>query len=110
MDPSNPSQQDSWQSNVYVISTTRVLVAIGGTFLIRSAYHLFQRMRSSGDIASPRVTRAREAVERDIEALALGALGGASMLNSGPMDGINETLDITLPQPAYTPAARSPSR
>ena len=67
MDASNPSQQDSWQSNVYVINTTRVLIALGSTFLIRSAYQLFQRMRSSRGIRDPQgMSRASSCCSEDI--------------------------------------------
>ena len=43
----------------------------------------------------------------DLEALTLGALGGVASFSSEPMNGINETLEIALPQPAYSPQARS---
>lgn len=48
MNTVNAPQQDNWDNNIYVISTTRVLIALGLTFLIRSVYQLFQRMRSAG--------------------------------------------------------------
>lgn len=48
MDTINPSQPGNWESNLYVVSTTRVLMAFGLAFLIRSVYQLFQRMRSAG--------------------------------------------------------------
>ena len=47
MDTINPSQQGSWENNVYFLTTTRILMALGLTFLIRSVYQLFQRMRSA---------------------------------------------------------------
>ena len=50
----------------------------------------------------------REAIQADIEALALGALGEAAMFDSEALGGINETLEITLPQPTYSPQASSP--
>ena len=56
MDPTTHSQQDNWQNNIYILSTTRVLMVIGLTFLIRSSYQLYQRMRSTGG----RVTAAGE--------------------------------------------------
>ena len=47
MDPATQSQQDSWQNNIYILSTTRVVMIIGLTLLIRSSYQLYQRKRSS---------------------------------------------------------------
>lgn len=48
MDTTSPSQQDSWEDNVYFVTTTRVLMAFGLTFLVRSVCQLYQRMRSAG--------------------------------------------------------------
>ena len=53
------------------------------------------------------VARAEEAIGVDLETLALGTLGDATMFNPGPVNGINETLEVTLPQPAYSPQGRS---
>ena len=55
------------------------------------------------------MTRVRGAVGSKLEAPALGVLGAASMLKSGSVDGINEILDMTLPQPVYTRVVGSSS-
>ena len=44
----DPSQQGSWDDNVYFVTTTRIFMALGLTFLVRSVYQLYQRMRSAG--------------------------------------------------------------
>ena len=49
-----------------------------------------------------------DTTEIDLEALALGALNDAAMSDSGPVDGINETVEITVPQSTYSPRGRSP--
>ena len=41
--------------------------------------------------------------EIDLEALAIGASGDVAMSDFGPVDAINETIEITLPQPTYNP-------
>lgn len=43
----------------------------------------------------------------DLEALALGALGDAATFDLGPVDDINETIEITFPQPTHIPQARA---
>ena len=48
MDTPTTSQQANWQNNIYILNTTRVLMALGLTFLIRSLYQLYQRMRTAG--------------------------------------------------------------
>lgn len=48
-----------------------------------------------------------ESVGVDLETLALGAFGDVAMSSSGPFDSTNETLEITLPQPTYSPQTRS---
>lgn len=106
MNTINTSQQANWENNVYILSTTRVLMAVGVTFLIRSIYQLCQSMRSVGSNARGSVADAG-AVGVDLEALALGAIGDAPMFSSEPVGGVNETLDITLPQPTYSPQART---
>ena len=46
--PVLPSQQQSndWDSNIYVVTVTRVLVVVGVTYLIRSVYQYVTRLRS----------------------------------------------------------------
>ncbi|KAF6217708.1 hypothetical protein HO133_006535 [Letharia lupina] len=110
MNTVNAPQQDNWDNNIYVVSTTRVLMALGLTFLIRSVCQLFQRMRSAGANAGAAEAGAEDAIGIDVEALALGALGDAAALSSEPVGGINETLEITLPPPIYSPQPRSPRR
>ena len=53
------------------------------------------------------MARAGEAIGVDLEALAVRALGDAAMSSSGPFNAIDETLELTLPQPTYSPQARS---
>ena len=48
MDPITPSQQESWQNNIYVLSTKIVLLALLLILLLRSAYQFYQRMRTGG--------------------------------------------------------------
>ena len=43
----------------------------------------------------------------DVEALALRALSGVAMSDSGAVEGVNETVEITMPQSAYSPQGRS---
>ncbi|CAD6592931.1 MAG: hypothetical protein ASARMPREDX12_007127 [Alectoria sarmentosa] len=105
MDAINPSQQDNWENNIYLLTTTRILMALGLTFLVRSVYQLYQRMRTPSRSTGAPVPRAEEAIGIDLEALTLGALGDVASFGSGPMDGINETVEIALPQPVYSPAA-----
>ena len=129
MNTVNAPQQDDWDNNIYVVSTTRVLMALGLTFLIRSVCQLFQRMRSAGTNAgaagksralhgwwkerldwSHSEAGAEDAIGIDVEALALGALGDAAAFSSESVGGNNETLEIALPQPTYNQQARSPRR
>ena len=59
MDTPTTSQQDNWQNNIYILSTTRVLMALGLTFLIRSLYQLCQSMRvAGGNAGAPGKSRA----------------------------------------------------
>lgn len=59
MDTPTTPQQDDWQNNIYILSTTRVLMALGLTFLIRSLYQLYQSMRAAGgDAGAPGKSRA----------------------------------------------------
>ena len=51
MDSIDPAQRDNWENNVYTLTTTRVLMALGLTFLVKSVYQLFQRMRTADDNA-----------------------------------------------------------
>ena len=46
--PVLPSQQQSndWDSNIYVVTVTRVLVVVGVTYLIQSVYQYVTRLRS----------------------------------------------------------------
>ena len=48
MDTINVPKQNDWANNVYVVSTTRILIGLGLIFLIRSFHQLYQRMTSSG--------------------------------------------------------------
>ena len=41
------SQQASWETSTYVVATTRVFVIFGMTYLVKSSYQLYQRLRSS---------------------------------------------------------------
>lgn len=49
--PVLPSQQPSndWDSNVYVVTVTRILVVVGATYLIRSMYQYTTRLRLPND-------------------------------------------------------------
>ena len=50
---------------------------------------------------------AGEALGVDLEALALGASGDAATFSPGPLVGIDETLELALPQPTCSSQARS---
>ena len=45
MPPGAASEQSSWEESVYVIADTRILVIVGLTYLVRSGYQLWQRIR-----------------------------------------------------------------
>ena len=45
--------------------------------------------------------------EMDLEALALGALSDVAMSDLGPVDDINEMVEITMPRSTYIPRGRS---
>ena len=53
------------------------------------------------------MARGVETVAVDLEALALGAPGDAAMFGSGPLTEVDETLEVTLPQPTDSSQARS---
>ncbi len=38
----NPPQQDMWNDNVYVLTTTRILIVIGVSYLLRSLFQLIK--------------------------------------------------------------------
>ena len=46
--PVLPPQEHSndWDSNIYVVTVTRILVVVGMTYLIRSVYQYVTRLRS----------------------------------------------------------------
>ena len=45
-----PQQQpNNWDSNIYVVTVTRILVFIGVTYLIRSVYQYITRLRLPND-------------------------------------------------------------
>ena len=46
------------------------------------------------------MAEATNAIGIDLEAVAMGALGDAAMFTSTPVD---ETVEITMPQPIYSP-------
>ena len=56
------------------------------------------------------VAEAADAIEIDLEALAVGPLCDVTMSSPAQMDGINETVEITLPQSTYNPRGRSQLR
>ena len=67
MDAINSSHQDNWENNVYLLATTRVLVALGLTFLVRSVYQLYQRMQTpSRSTGAPGKSRASSCCWKDI--------------------------------------------
>lgn len=49
--PALPRQQQSndWDSNIYVVTVTRILVVVGVTYLIRSVYLYITRLRLPND-------------------------------------------------------------
>ena len=49
--PVLPSQQQSndWDSNIYVVTVTRILVVMGANYLIRSVYQHITRLRVPND-------------------------------------------------------------
>ena len=53
------------------------------------------------------MAEAGDAIGVDLEALAVGALGDAAMSSPGPVDGFNETVEITIPQSTYDSRGRS---
>lgn len=49
MDAANSSQEDNWQNNIYILSTTRVFMVLGLTYLIKISYQLYKTTRASDD-------------------------------------------------------------
>lgn len=49
-------QQASWETNTYVVTTTRILVVFGLTYLVKSSYQLFRMLRATanGTVTSER--------------------------------------------------------
>lgn len=43
------SQQDGWEGNIYVLTTTRITIVFGLTYLVRSCYQLYRMMRAPDD-------------------------------------------------------------
>ena len=41
------SQNANWESNIYVLTTTRILGVFGVTYLIKVSYHLYKTIRAS---------------------------------------------------------------
>lgn len=45
------SQDTDWMSNIYVLTTTRILGVFGVTYLIKVSYQLYKTTRASDDRA-----------------------------------------------------------
>ena len=41
------SEQASWETNTYVVTTTRIFVVLGLTYLIKISYQVYRRLRTS---------------------------------------------------------------
>ena len=41
------SQQASWETNAYVVATTRVFVVFGLAYMAKNSYQLYRRLRAS---------------------------------------------------------------
>ncbi|KAK0508806.1 hypothetical protein JMJ35_009082 [Cladonia borealis] len=100
-------QQSDWENNIYVLTTTRILVIVGVTYLFRSLYQWARPLMERLPLANV-LPWAAAATSLNMD-LSLDDLVPDSTITSTVDTDLSDTPNVRPPQPTYDPSHRPQS-
>lgn len=102
-DTSTPPQPSSWDENPYLLATTRILIVIGTSYLLRSLFQLIQYSLSLRTVSRTDQAAAEENIGMDLDENVSGSQMSLE-LDFGSLD--DGDLGVRLPERGYHPRGR----